>query len=313
MESLWNTFCQLPIMNRMIIVFFLFSFSSFSQSWSSKNIGLSTGVTVNFWTHVNSVGLILKTYYSDYFYQINIGSSITWNFQSYGNRKMFWENRTYLGLALLGGKKDNSIDFQLDGLAHQTVFRNAVSFNYLWYFDNVGTSQRSGGFGLSINKVNLFFENDVFGGQANDRFRTGHFFASYRYENFKFGSGIYLWTGETEGTPWKRECSENCPNGFKDLSNLPYGKTSHGILYGSVLYNLPFRQNAFLKIGLDSEHIRHGVQNKLIHDLIFIPKKIERKTPHYPRLNEDGFPVFEKNKTRKNKFYLQSGLNDFMQ
>ncbi len=300
-------------MKRIFFLFFFLSFLSFTQTLKFNNFGLSTGVVINFGSHINSIGFTLKTYYTEYFYQLNAGSSISWNFKCYGNRRKYWENRTYLGLVLLGGTKDNLIDFQLDGLTHQTIFRNSISFNYLWYFDNVGTSQRSGGFGLSLNKMSIYFENDVFGGQANDRFRTGHLLATYRYKDLKFGTGIYLWTGETNGTIWKRECSKNCPNGFKDLSNLPYGKTSHGILYGSVLYNLPFGQNPFLKIGIDSEQIRHGIQNKLIHDLIFLPKKIERKTPHYPRLNEEGLPIFEKSKIKKNKLFFQIGANEFMQ
>ena len=299
-------------MKRILILFFFLSSYGFSQTLKLNKIGISTGFVINFGSHVNSVGLTFKSYYTDYCYQLNVGSTITWNSKSYGNRRRYWENRTYLGVALLGGIKDNSIDFQLDGLSHQSVFRNSVSFNYLWYYDNVGTSQLSGGFGLSLNKLSIYFENDVFGGQANDRFRTGHLLAAYRYKDFKIGSGIYLWTGETDGTPWKKEFSKNCPNGYKDLSNLPYGKTSHGILYGSVLYTLPFGQNSFLKMGIDSEQIRHGIQNKLIHDLIFLPKKIERKTPHYPRLNEEGMPVFEKSKIRKSKLFYQIGANEFM-
>ena len=300
-------------MNRILFILFICPFCGFSQTLSSNNVGITSGVIFSFGSNVNSIGLTFKTFYTDYCYQLNLGSTLTWNLKSVGDRKKFWENRTYLGIALLGGKKNNSIDFQLDGLTHQTTYNNALSFNYLWYFDNAGTSQRSGGWGFSLNKVNVYFENDVFGGQAKDRFRTGHFIVSYRYQNLKVGTGIYLWTGETDGTQWEKEFSKKCPNGYKDLSMLHYGKTSHGILYGSISYNLPYGQNAFLKMGIDSEQIRHGIQNKFIHDLIFLPKKIERKTPHYPRLNEEGFPDFEKNKARKNKFYIQTALNEFMQ
>ena len=76
-------------------------------------------------------------------------------------------------------------------------------------------------------------------------------------------------------------------------------KTSHGILYGSLSYNLPYRQDAFVKIGIESEEIRHLIQNRLIHDLIFLPKSVKHHSSHYPRLDELGCPVFEKNHAKK--------------
>ncbi len=289
---------------------FFFSFSSYSQTISSNRVGFSTGLLLNFGTHVNSIGISFKTYYVDYFYQVNLGSSISWNLNSYGHRKKFWESRNYLGCMILGGKKNNSIDFQLDGLTHQSFYKNAVGYNYVWYFDNIGTSQLSGGFSLHLNKIGVYFENDVFAGQANDRFRTGHILVSYRYNDFKFGTGVYLWTGETNGAIWEKKSSNDCPNGFKCLDKLPFGKTSHGILYGSIVENLSLGQNLHLKIGVDSENVRNAVQNRFVHDLILLPKSIERKTPHYPRLNKDGMPIFNRKDKRNDKLYFQTGLNE---
>ena len=297
-------------MKALVYLILLISLTCTSQTVSTNHIGFSSGLILNFGTHVNSFGFFLKTYFKDNFYQINLGSSITTNIKSYGNRKRFWESRNYLGLILLGGKKDNTFDFQLDGLMHQSFFRNAIGYNYLWYFDNIGTSQRSGGWSLSINKLAFYFENDVFGGQAKDRFRTGSLMVSYRNKDFKYCSGIYLWTGETDGAYWNRNSSNTSKNGFKNLSDLPFGKTSHGIIYSSLIYNLPYGQNVHFKLGVDSEQVRHVVQNRLIHDLVFLPKNIERKTPHYPRLNQDGMPVFEKGKSKKSKLFIQLGANE---
>ena len=284
--------------------------SCFGQMFQSKHIGGSLGLTLNFGTHVNSIGVSAKTYYQDYFYQVNLGTSFAYNLTSYGYRKHFWESRNYLGLNLLGGKKNNTIDFQLDGLTHQSTFQNALGYNYLWYFDNTGTSQRSGGWSISLNKVGVYFENDVFGGQAKDRFRTGHILVSYRYLDFKLGTGFYIWTGETANSKWIHEQRPKAPYGYRSLENNLYGKTSAGALYASIVSNLPFNQIAFAKIGIDSEQLRDAIQNRLVHDLIFLPKKIERKTPHYPQLDENGLPTFEKNNVRKSKFYFQAGLNE---
>ena len=292
----------------LILIFF--KLNGFSQTVQSDHFGASAGLILNFGTHVNSLGVSLKGYYTDHFYQLNVGSSITWNLKSYGGRKKYLESRSFLGAMLLGGLKDNLIDFQLDGLSHQTSFRNAIGYNYVWYRDNCGTSQRSGGFGFSIGKFSVLFENDLFAGQGKDRFRTGHLLFTYRYNNFKFGTGIYLWTGETNGWIWEKVATKNCPYGYKKLNELPYGKTSHGIVYGSLNYNLGYGQIAQFKTGIDSEQIRHIIQNKLIHDLIFLPKSVPHNTPHYPRLNQEGLPVFNKNEIRKSKLYIQAGMND---
>ena len=296
--------------NLFILKVFLVTSISFSQTLSTNNFGLSTGILLNFGSHVNSVGLSLRTYYSDYFFQLNTGSTVTRNIHSYGNRKKYWESRSYLGLILLGGVRNNTVDFQLDGLTHQTKFKNALAYNYIWYFDNVGTSQVSGGWSFHINKIGLYFENDIFGGQGKDRFRTGNILISYRYKEYKFGTGVYLWTGETNGSVWDKTFSKDCPNGFKCIDKLPFGKTSHGIWYSSAIYNLSYGQTAHLKIGIDSENIRNSVQNRFVHDLIFLPKSIERKTPHYPRLNEQGLPTFDKKNNRKNRLFIQTGINE---
>ena len=69
-------------------------------------------------------------------------------------------------------------------------------------------------------------------------------------------------------------------------------------------------QDAFVKIGIDSEGIRHGIQNRLIHDLIFLPKSVKHHSSHYPKLDENGCPVFEKASAKKDRFYFQLGSAD---
>lgn len=117
--------------------------------------------------------------------------------------------------------------------------------------------------------MSLIHENDVFGGQAKDRFRTGHFLAHYRLnEHIKLTAGLNIWTGETRESKWNKSPGIKMPNGFRDLSPLPYGKTSHGLLYGGIHINLPmYGQVAQARIGVDSEHVRHSFQNRLMHDL----------------------------------------------
>lgn len=280
-----------------------------AQSFESSRFGGSIGLLVNIGSHERSVGISAKAYYQDYFYQFNLGTTFTRNTLSFGNRRKFWESRTYGGLVLLAGKRETVRDFELDGLNHQSNYNYGISYNYLIYSDNAGTSQLSGGWGLHLKAFSLRFENDVFGGQARDRFRTGHLIATYRLEQFKFSTGLYIWTGETRGSTWIKLAGEKMPGGYRSLEDLPYGRTSHGILYGGIQANIPGGNYVHLRAGLDSENIRHAFQNRFTHDLILLPKSVERNTPHYPRLDENGCPVFEKSKVRKDRFYLQFGMN----
>lgn len=297
-------------MKFLIVIFTLISTFGFGQNYVIDHFGGSLGIVFNVGSHVNSIGLNAKGYYTDHFYQINGSSTIYLNYSSYGGRRKFIETRNAVGAILLAGKKERDIDFQLDGLNHNTSYNLGVGFNYIFYHDNAGTSQKSGGFALHVKEFSIYHENDVFGGLSKDRFRTAHLFLSYQYKDFKLGTGVNLWTGETKNAPWQRLSFDKCPNGFRLLEDLPYGRTSHGIFYGSVQFNGPFNQITQLKIGVDSESIRHGFQNRLIHDLLFLPKKIKRTTPHYPRLDAYGCPVFDKESARANKLYLQWGLND---
>lgn len=278
--------------------------------WDKPNAGFQTGIVLNIGTHETALGLQLKAFIGFDYAQLNVGNIFSWKFASYGNRKKFYENRAYFGAMGMLGKKNAAFDFELDGLNHQTRRSFALGFNYIIYSDNAGTSQLSGGFGLHIKNFAIRFENDVFGGQTKDRFRTGILAFSVKQDYFKINAGMYIWTGETANSFWDRVKSDKMPSGYRSLEDLPYGKTSHGIVYGGVQFLLPYGNYAHLRIGVDSEHFRHFLQNRLIHDLMFLPEKVKRNTPHYPRLDENGCPVFEKELVRKNRYYLQFGFND---
>lgn len=303
-------FVIFAVMNKGIIVFFFLPIVALSQTFSNSQFGASIGLLLNFGSHVNSVGVSVNSYYHDYFYQLNVGSTFTYNLTSYGSRKKFWESRSSLGLLFLAGQKQITPDFQLNGLLHNTPYNYGIGYNYIWYYDNAETSQLSGGWSAHVKNFSILFENDVFGGQAKDRFRTGHLAFNYRYQDFKFVTGLYIWTGETANSVWERVSMDKCPSGFRILEDLPYGKTSHGIVYGGIVYNLGYGQFAQAKMGIDSEKIRHGFQNRFIHDLLFLPSSVERNTPHYPRLDENGCATFEDTLVRKSKFYFQIGANE---
>lgn len=280
-----------------------------SQINSNVNFGVKLGIVAQFGTPINQIGVRLDGYAAYQCAQLNLGNVLTFSFANLANRKQLFENRLSLGAILLGGTRSLKPDFIWDGLRHQTNYQNAIGYNYIWYRDNQNSSQNSGGWTLQFSNFQLFFENDIFAGTGRDKFRTGHLMLGYRYGLYNFQIGTKLWTGETRGSKWQKTPLDKCPSGYRILEDLSYGKSSHGIFYGGLTYSLPYGNYFSGQIGFDAEQVRHLFQNRLSHDMILFPEKIERKTPHYPRLDENGHPVFEKSKVRKTKPYAEFGVN----
>jgi len=303
---IWNVFCHLYQMRYILILFASLSFLSFWQNYFKDHFGAVFGLVANFGTHNNSIGFSLNGYYADHFYQFNLVSTFLLYENGLGNRKKFIQSLSTVGLMLLAGKEERRMDFEFNGLNHQTNKNLGLGYNYILYIDTKRTSQTSGGFGFYIREFALYHENDLFGGNGRDRFRTGVFHASYQLENIKFNGGIQLWTGESKTAPLKHDSCKKCPAGYRDLRDTPFGRTSHGNAYLGFTMTPGFRQNASFRIGVDSEEVRHIFQNLFIHNL---GNAINRPTPHYPRLNLEGLPVFEKSEARPSLLYLQFGSN----
>lgn len=283
---------------------------SFGQNYFLDHFGGTVGAVMQIGSHKNSFGLSFNGYYQDYFYQLNAGQQFLFVERDLGGRKKYLESRSSVGLMLMAGKKDKRVDPFIQPLNHQSKFRNAIGYSMIWYKDQVHTSQRSGAWGIHVQNFSLYHENDVFGGQGKDRFRTGDFRISYLYNNLRFSTGIKVWTGETSNTQWIKDGTESCPNGFKILEDNSYGNTSHGILYGGVKGAVGYNQYVSFMTGYDSELVRHFFQNKMMHDLPFMPKKYKRTTPHYPMIDEHGCVVFDKKDRRPDKWYVQLGANE---
>jgi hypothetical protein len=293
----------------IIIYLLCFSLKVCSQKIHPFKSGINLHLIFSFGSHQKSVGIRLNSYFQYRFFQLNGSSSFQFYKFSWGNRSSFFENANAIGIVGFVGQKNQFVDWEFSVLSKQSPHDYAISYSSIWYRDNAGTSQRSGAFGLQIKKISLSHENDAFAGIATDRFRTGIFKVSWNDSLYKIGSGIFIWTGETNGVP-KQFNPEFYPKYYKNLSMLPYGKTSHGILYGQVQFRMQNNSLGF-QIGVDSEELRHQIQNEFFHDLPFLPKKYQNQTPHYPRLNDQGFPAFDKNGIRKNRFYYSVGINSF--
>lgn len=282
-----------------------------AQQWQRDHVGVQFQLMVAVGSHRTSVGAKLNAYVSAEYAQLNVGTSWRYHARNLGDRCNFGEWRHSLGLVLMAGKPTNPVNFNWDGPLHQTKRPYSLGYSYLWYRDRVGTSQRSGSWNIGIKRVDILIENDVFAGQAKDRFRTGNTRISYRDSLNSIGVNLVIWTGETRFSVWNKTFTKKSPNGYRDLTPLAYGYKNHGVLYVDAQRKMDYGQIVSFGIGDDSEQVRHIFQNRLIHDIAFIPNaKRYRNTPHYPRLNAAGENVFTRKEKRPDEFYFQVGLND---
>jgi hypothetical protein len=293
-----------------VVLMCCFPLLSFAQQWEREHVGIQLQLLATVGSHKTSVGIKLNTYVAFDYAQLNVGTAYRFHKANLGGRMNFGEWRHHTGLVVMAGKETNPVNFNWDGALHQSKRPCSIGYSYLWYVDKVGTTQRSGTWNFGIRRVDIQFENDVFAGQGKDRFRTGNFYVSYRDEQRSAGIGFMIWTGESAHAIWNRTPMRHSPSGYRDLTPLPYGKSSHGVLYFGGQQTFAARQVASLQVGVDSEQIRHVFQNRLIHDLIIFPKKMKRNTPHYPRLNAQGENVFSKQEKRPDVLYFQTAVND---
>lgn len=138
----------------------------------------------------------------------------------------------------------------------------------------------------------------------------------YRNKNISIGINNLLWTGANG----KRVNDENYPSrfGYMDLTNSQYGNLSHGLLglqfqFVPIKNYYPYgKQTLQFNAGVDAEQIRNVIQNKLIHDMYFIPKAWQKtKNAHIPMISNNGEPFLykENQKIKKPSLYLNGALN----
>jgi hypothetical protein len=258
-------------MKALFSFLFLYPFLLFGQESRFYSIGARVGITYSFGTHTNALGFCANTYFATNHIQFNVGGTITYNFTGLGVRRDFTESMVNTGLVVHGGKIINPISFEFNSLNHQTQSPYSLAYGYIWYFDGLNTRQRSGSWKVEIERISLTFENDLFGGQGKDRFRTGTLLLSYRDSMQSVSLGVQLWTGETKGGRVFPESTNEFPNGYKDLSANYLGKTSHGIVFVGYTKKVALLVAPSFRLGIDSERVRHLFQNKISHNLGNLP------------------------------------------
>jgi len=303
---------------RSIVLGFTCLFT-FSQAWAQVEIaprlmGMG-GISIRLGTYVNQVGIIGQLAYVEDFIQVNGQVRLTYNFTQLGPRPPMpgWEVQTSLGAVVAYGPPHEIQPF-LSPVSHQMGRRYATGYAWTYYWDQMETSQWTATFAQHINDLSLISENDAYTGFIDDKYRTGTLGFFYRYEGWEFGLNTLLWTGNTRSEGVKKVKNTDYPGryGYKDLSEATYGDFSHGILALQAKRLLPYSQVVQGQIGIDSEYIRHFLQNRLIHDMAFVPGDIVKaKNPHVPMLTPQGNPFLynEGQKVKAPHFYFNLGLN----
>lgn len=288
--------------------------STFSKA-QTADFSINGGLSFCFGTHVNRVGVFFGGYFCYDFFQINSLHRIYYNFSTLGENISCFEYQGEIGGVLAYGNKTDKENHFHTSVSNQTMRKYSVAYAFNYYLDNRGTSQRGGTIALQFDKFFIASENDILGGEGDDKYRTGAVFLAYTHEKMQFGISSILWTGNTSNKNIKVVKDENYPArfGYKDISKAEYFNRSHGILAAQLNYKLPYGQIINSRIGADAEQIRNVIQNRMMHDMYFLPKKwIPHANPHVPMVSEDEkLYLFKKNqKIKPARFFFDAGLNN---
>ena len=295
----------------IIVSFFIVVSPSYSQT---QNLGISAGLSFSFGNKVNRIGLRGAVYYTYGFAQINATLNSYYNFQTLAIKKKTPELQLGIGAQLGFGKQDSTTNRFVSLTDNNTGYFYSAGYSFMYFFDKQNTSQ--GGGILNVNIENFMFAtaNDLFGfGKGwRDRFRTAAVMLQYRYLDTKFALNSTMWTGDYIGCPKIKNSDYPARFGYKENDKAIYGHSMASLLSVQVEQLLPYNQIARVNVGIDSEWVRHFLQNKLIHDQYFIPERwIKRPQMHFPMLQKDGTQYLfkEGQKVRPTSFYFNVGMN----
>ena len=255
-----------------------------AQIFCGTNWGFNIGAVSAIGNKFQRIGFTFQAYYYYNFAQLNGELRIYHNFKNLGPTKQYDELMTSAGLVFGYGAKQKEHNPFLSIISNQTKYTNSFGYSYNLYFNKIKTTQQTGIIALQFNKISIISENDIFARPTLDRFRTGAFLVQYQYKNlYQFAVNCTMWTGQMGN---KINNDKGC---YMDTTAGIYTNYSHGLLSAQFKMALDGGQNLQANVGVDAEQVRNFVQNRLIHDMIFIPKKWNKsKNCHIPMLDTDN-------------------------
>jgi hypothetical protein len=255
---------------------------------AEKNYGFNIALNLAIGTHFDRLGFNINFFYVNNFFQANTELRAYMNLKNLGPKKTYPEITVAQGVVFGYGGRAKIFNPFLNSVSNQTNYLYAFAYSYNIWLNKIKTKQQTGIIAFQFNKITLVAENDILARGYYDRFRTGGFLLQYQYEDkFQAAINCAMWTGQMgrkaqANSAFKAVC-------YMDTTDGVYSEFSHGLLSTQLKYNLGLSQNVQANIGIDAEQVRNVVQNKLIHDVVFLPKKwVKPKNCHIPMLDNKG-------------------------
>lgn len=256
------------------------------------------------------MGLVLQGYYFYEFVQLNAEARVYHSLKNLGPKFEYNEAVTSAGIVFAYGNKQKHYNPFLSPVSNQTKYRYSTGYAFNAYFNKIGTRQQTGTIVFQFGDISLISDNDLFARKILDRFRTGAVLLQYQYKNlFQVGINCTMWTGKMGCAI--RDDKTFPPNGYMDTTGGIYTNYSHGLLSLQFKGNIGLGQNAQANLGLDAEQVRNAFQNRLIHDMFFMPKSFRKINCHIPMLDEKGnqYLYRKDQKIKRPKFFWNAFSN----
>jgi hypothetical protein len=301
--------------NKIKFIFALLWFFSTSNAqelmYHEQNIGFNIGGVFTVGSHVQRLGMCFNFFYTNDCFQANSEMRFYFNLKDLGPKVRHPEIVFAQGVLFGYGPKEAMVNPFLSTVSNQTGYKYSVGYSYNAWFNTVKTSQQTGVISLQFDKISFITENDILARPLLDRFRTGAFLIQYQQDSIaQVAMNCTMWTGKMGHSVTD---DPNYPQpGYMDTTGGRYTNISHGLLSLQVKYHFALSQIIQANIGIDAEQIRNTVQNRIIHDVCWLPKKwFKRYNCHIPMLDTNGSQYLyrEGQKIKKARAYWGLGSN----
>lgn len=272
-----------------------------------------TGVSAAIGSHKLRFGLNVAATYQYKQFQSNTNLIYWYVYKQIGTGLKTPELQISQGITVGWGPSFQSQDYTRPyTLANYTGFKYAFGYAYTVYIDKIRTSQQTGQLGISMGSFQLITENDLLAKPALDRFRTAAIQVRYQVDPFwTVGVNCILWTGKYGFRQFFQ--SPNKSSGcYLDTVGGIYTKHSVGWLSLFTGYKAPYANQLQAELGMDAEQVRNIVQNKVMHDMVFLPKRWHNPNCHIPMVDTNGqsYVYLPGQKIRKAKGVWQLQINN---
>lgn len=291
----------------LIVIIISCSQKNYCQvDWSPKGFGTQLGVSIGLGSHDSRIGILARVFSHWEYIQVNIELAGFYQAYALGTQKQGFEGQFRVGILGAWGEKNvfwkNNF---LRATANQMQRPYAVGYSYNFYLDNQKTSQLTGTFALQVRQFHLLLENDFLAFLEEDKYRTGALSIYFRQGSWLIALQQLTWTADpyAEGTSTVTDNPSyqgKAKYGYREMSKVMYKNCSVGLLrLRAIYYSSWANQELGASLGIDAEQIRHGFQNKTIHDSFLL------KNPHIPMVDTKGNPFLyqEGQEIRKPRFY----------